>query len=271
MKKSLTVILAVFMMIICIFPCMAAEEYIAGYLDGHKYMLDRLTVGTNTENLPEDGEINTDFFCTDMISEVEAFIEIPATKYFTVYLKDPGTANILRLKGYLENMDVIESVELIGFAYTDALLYDVTEDGETTAEDARFVLRCSVGLEEFTSVQLETGDTDGDKQLTAADARNVLRYSVGLFVDDGIGNCALDSLIVKVKGEYVIDGALESSFLYSDMAEHYEFLCNDADGGVFVLVSLNEPGKENLLKLKEYYEGQKEVKSVDFNDIGTVD
>lgn len=271
MKKTLTFILAVLVISSCVLPCMAAEEYITGYIDGHKYVLDRLNIGINPENLTEDGEINIDFFCIDMISEVEAFVEFPGIKYFTVYLKDAGTADILRLKGYLGDNDVIESAELIGFAYTDALLYDVTEDGKTTAEDARFVLRCSVGLEEFTSVQLETGDTDGDKHLTAADARNVLRYSVGLFVDDGIGNYALDSLIVKVKGEYVIDGALESSFLYSDMAEHYEFLCNDSDGGVFVLVSLNEPGKENLLKLKEYYEGQKEVKSVDFNVIGTVD
>ena len=59
---------------------------------------------------------------------------------------------------------------------------DVDDDGRITANDARFILRVSVGLEECAddSVTMKCGDVDADGRLTATDARYVLRAAVGL-------------------------------------------------------------------------------------------
>lgn len=59
---------------------------------------------------------------------------------------------------------------------------DVDGDGKITPNDARFILRASVGLEDCAagSETMQRGDVDADGVLTAADARYVLRASVGL-------------------------------------------------------------------------------------------
>lgn len=59
---------------------------------------------------------------------------------------------------------------------------DVDGDGKITPNDARFILRASVGLEDCAagSVTMKCGDVDADGNLTAADARYVLRAAVGL-------------------------------------------------------------------------------------------
>ena len=57
---------------------------------------------------------------------------------------------------------------------------DVDGDGVVTAEDARLVLRASVGLESFTERQKKAADVDGDGVVSAEDARRVLRMAAGL-------------------------------------------------------------------------------------------
>lgn len=70
--------------------------------------------------------------------------------------------------------------ELFEFVFDAPVKGDVDISGDITAEDARFVLRASVGLEENTPVMLERGDIDGNGSLSASDARTILRASVGL-------------------------------------------------------------------------------------------
>ena len=62
-----------------------------------------------------------------------------------------------------------------------ALVGDVTDnDNLVTANDARTILRASVGLDTLTQEQMSIADTDEDGRITAADARTALRISVGL-------------------------------------------------------------------------------------------
>ncbi len=68
---------------------------------------------------------------------------------------------------------------LIGGDETD-IPGDTDKDGFITAKDARFALRCSVGLEEYTDEVLKAMDMDSDNSVTASDARCILRLSVGL-------------------------------------------------------------------------------------------
>ena len=148
--------------------------------------------------------------------------------------------------------------------------YDVNSDGKTDADDARFVLRCAVGLEEYTVEQLYAGDTDSDGKLTASDARNVLRCSVSMPVESTKEKYALDSLIVKVKSEYIIDNSFEIALLAADNVKNCELLVKAADGGWFFTVYLKWPGKKNLYRLKEYYEELDAVELVEFNWISQI-
>ena len=150
------------------------------------------------------------------------------------------------------------------------VLYDVNADGKTGADDARFVLRCAVGLEEITSEILRIADTDSDGVLTAADARSVLRYSVGLSEEKINGSYALDSLIIKIKSEYVVDDSFEISLIYNKLVRDYEFLFRAPDGGLVFTVYLKIPGRKNLLSLKEYYEGIDAVEFTEFNWISQI-
>ena len=63
-----------------------------------------------------------------------------------------------------------------------ALSGDVDNDGVITASDARFALRCAVGLEEYTYEMLALMDMNWDNSVTAYDARAILRLSVGLTI-----------------------------------------------------------------------------------------
>ena len=56
---------------------------------------------------------------------------------------------------------------------------DADRNGVFSASDARFILRCSVGLEQYDDIS--QCDADNNGKVTAADARMVLRYSVGLY------------------------------------------------------------------------------------------
>ena len=57
---------------------------------------------------------------------------------------------------------------------------DLDNDNVITAGDALWILRGSVGLDNFSDIQFALGDVDGDKSLTSADSLDVLRVSVGL-------------------------------------------------------------------------------------------
>ncbi len=154
-------------------------------------------------------------------------------------------------------------------ASADAL-YDVNHDGRTGADDARAVLRCAVGLDSGKPELMSIADTDSDGKLTAADARTVLRYAVGLSEEDTKGNYALDSLIIKVKSEYVVDDVFEIALLYNKKVKKYEFLFKDSDGGVYFTVYLKLPCKNNLYSLKKYYEEIDCVERVEFNYISRI-
>ena len=57
---------------------------------------------------------------------------------------------------------------------------DVNQDGDINTDDARLVLRFSVGLEELTDMQQAASDVDSLPGITTDDARTLLRYTVGL-------------------------------------------------------------------------------------------
>lgn len=59
---------------------------------------------------------------------------------------------------------------------------DTSGDGAVTAADARFVLRCAVGMETPNVWQKAAGMLVSEERLSAADARAVLRAAVGLDV-----------------------------------------------------------------------------------------
>lgn len=63
---------------------------------------------------------------------------------------------------------------------TPRAMGDIDGDGMVTAQDARNVLRCSVGLESFAVTEFPYADCDYDIKITATDARHVLRTAVGL-------------------------------------------------------------------------------------------
>lgn len=72
------------------------------------------------------------------------------------------------------------------FFVSAAVKGDIDADGEITASDARFALRGSVGLEEFSEEEFTAADYDEDGTVTASDARMILRVSVGLEANDPV-------------------------------------------------------------------------------------
>ncbi len=62
---------------------------------------------------------------------------------------------------------------------------DADADGKVTAEDARLILRASVGLHTPVIFLRPVYDTDCDGDITASDARRALRLAVGLEKTDG--------------------------------------------------------------------------------------
>ena len=77
-------------------------------------------------------------------------------------------------------LSVILILTCLLFSASSAIVGDVSNDGKVSADDARLVLRCAVGLEILSEEQKAVADMDGDKKITASDARIVLRTAVGL-------------------------------------------------------------------------------------------
>ncbi len=63
---------------------------------------------------------------------------------------------------------------------TPVVLGDIDGDSAVTAQDARKILRFSVGFNEIEGKMLPLGDTNADSVITSADARTALRISVSL-------------------------------------------------------------------------------------------
>ena len=70
------------------------------------------------------------------------------------------------------------------------IIGDVDLDGNVTSADALMILRKSVGLEEFSTIQMLLGDISGDDSVDSNDALDVLRYSVQLPCNERIGKPA---------------------------------------------------------------------------------
>ena len=64
---------------------------------------------------------------------------------------------------------------------------DVNNDGTVHSSDALAILRYSVGLENFSDIQLKIADVDTNNSYTAGDALEVLRYSVGYSSSSHVG------------------------------------------------------------------------------------
>lgn len=91
---------------------------------------------------------------------------------------------------------------------------DADGDGFVEAADARFTLRCSVGLEIPSLEQLAALDTNKDGKLTAKDARKVLRVSVGL-------ESFFNSLKIYIgSGADTLDPALNSAIEGATIINH---------------------------------------------------
>lgn len=77
---------------------------------------------------------------------------------------------------------VIFTILSLSFSVSAKTMFLGDSDGNMiiSANDARFALRCSVGLEKISALQAITLDTDNNGSITAADARIILRTSVGL-------------------------------------------------------------------------------------------
>ena len=64
--------------------------------------------------------------------------------------------------------------------YSAPIFGDVDGDGSITADDARTVLRASVGLTQLSDEEKIFADMNRDGRITADDARTILRISVDL-------------------------------------------------------------------------------------------
>lgn len=76
----------------------------------------------------------------------------------------------------------------------------VNGDKEVKSDDARLILRASVGLEKFGISELKAADLDYDGNISSADARLCLRMSVGLTVTKPVSDV---NILLHGKSYYV--------------------------------------------------------------------
>lgn len=101
---------------------------------------------------------------------------------------------------------------------------DVNCDGKISSDDARTILRLSVGIEKPDNNTLLRADIDIDGSITAADARKALRLSIGFNENNNFGK-AVDGevsgytsngyVICEINGMTYIDGVLIVNKTYS--------------------------------------------------------
>ncbi len=141
----------------------------------------------------------------------------------------------------------------IGASAQSLAMGDADGDNTISAADARFTLRCSVGLEKITKLQAIALDTDEDGSISAADARTILRVSVGLetlkevvipenetekgsieihFIDVGQADCSLilcDGEALLIDGGNTGDGDDIISYLYTEGITELDYvICTHA-------------------------------------------
>ena len=117
------------------------------------------------------------------------------------------------------------SLSVTGLAFSaEALLSgDVNGDGSITAEDAREILRFSVGVDPMTEEMKILADIDGDGTVGAEDARLALRRAIGLAQDPAgkmrsnniVGYTEKGYAIEVVDGKTYVDGILIANKTYS--------------------------------------------------------
>lgn len=117
------------------------------------------------------------------------------------------------------------SLSVTGLAFSaEALLSgDVNGDGSITAEDAREILRFSVGVDPMTEEMKILADIDGDGTVGAEDARLALRTAIGLAQGSAgkmrssniVGYTEKGYAIEVVDGKTYVDGILIANKTYS--------------------------------------------------------
>ncbi len=117
------------------------------------------------------------------------------------------------------------SLSVTGLAFSaEALLSgDVNGDGSITAEDAREILRFSVGVDPMTEEMKILADIDGDGTVGAEDARLALRTAIGLAQGPAgkmrssniVGYTEKGYAIEVVDGKTYVDGILIANKTYS--------------------------------------------------------
>lgn len=103
----------------------------------------------------------------------------PYTPMLLITVNNANEDSFERATEYIEALEYVTKIvyePLIG----SMLKGDADGDGNISAADARFVLRCSVELEECNDTLSDICDMNYDGEITAADARSILRISVGL-------------------------------------------------------------------------------------------
>ena len=86
----------------------------------------------------------------------------------------------------------------------DFILGDTDGDGSVTIDDAKLILRASIGLEDLSinKAMFERADYDGDGTLTASDCRAALRVSFGLEPAVSVAPPRLDAATIKLRQHY---------------------------------------------------------------------
>lgn len=109
--------------------------------------------------------------------------------------------------GFDMDADDILELEQVENYYECYAVGDIDGNGAIKADDARFILRAAVNLENIDASAFIKADIDGDGKITAKDARTALRLAVGLdkIPDHDIeeiviapSTCATDGLTVKL-------------------------------------------------------------------------
>lgn len=133
----------------------------------------------------EDVNVILDEIDSEYITEVreltnpDDYTEV-YTPMLLIFVNDADEENFRKAQDYFSNKEYVSEIRYDVYLGSEIIKGDADNNGNVTASDARFVLRCSVGLEEYDDKLLKVCDMNFDNKLTAADARTVLRLSVGL-------------------------------------------------------------------------------------------
>lgn len=173
-----------------------AQEYFFGKDYYYKTMYDVLLADGNTwlcrtqfiiiikEEYASDIEAITQGISCKYIEGVrEAEYFLPSSDprvALYVYMANGDEAFFYPAQEYFSDKEYLDSIEYNYLVRIEdfGLNGDADYDGRYSASDARFILRCAVGLEQYDS--LIQCDANADGTVNSVDARLVLRFAVGL-------------------------------------------------------------------------------------------